>query len=449
VMYTSGSTGQPKGVAIPNRGILRLVVDSDFMTINGDTSFAQLSAQTFDAATLEIWAPLLNGGRCVLLPSGELPDLDMLGDAIRAHRINSMWLTASLFNFVVDNALDLLRPLTSVLTGGEALSVAHVVKANRELPDTQLINGYGPTENTTFTTCYAIPKSFPATAHSVPIGRPISGTTIRIDPVEGVEDGAGELVAMGLGVARGYVGREEETRQRFVFDGERAVAYRTGDLVRETETGLIEFVGRVDDQVKINGHRIEPGEVDTVAQTLPGIAQCRTVLRQSGTTKKLVAYYVGTAEPETLRGALREKLPTFMVPAHLVPVASLPFNENHKLDLSHLPDPLAAVAPARAAGRTLVDEISAIWRNAVPGITEFGPDDNFFDVGGSSVDALIVAKHCEVLVGREVSAVKAFEFPTVRALARYLEHGTTNTEGQAESRAARRRSALKKKRARR
>ncbi len=452
IMYTSGSTGTPKGAVVPNRAILRLVVDTDFMQFDANTRFAQLAAQTFDAATLEIWGPLLNGGCCVMVPQREIPDLDLVRKAIDGHGVNAMWLTASLFNFIIDESAEMLRPLSVLLSGGEALSVPHVVKANRLLPNTQLINGYGPTENTTFTCCYRIPKEFPADASSVPIGTPIRGTSVRVEPVEGEAhaDATGELIAGGKGLALGYLRRPEETAARFVSDPEepsRLVAYRTGDLVRRREDGLLEFLGRLDQQVKINGHRIEPGEIDAVALGIDGVRQMRTVLRVADGQKRLVGYYVGSCSELELRTGLRVSLPDFMLPARLVSVPELPFNANHKLDLDRLPNPFEAKPALRpATSLSLTDEVAAIWRRAVVGIAEFGHDDNFFDVGGSSLDALEVVKECERLVGREISAVKAFEFPTVRALAKFLEQSAESPEVAARSRAQKRRASMAKRR---
>ena len=207
VMYTSGSTGQPKGVAIPHRGIVRLVFGVDYVNLEGEQTFLQLAPVGFDASTFEIWGALLHGHRCVLF-AGRVPELDKLGQTLQRHQVSCLWLTASLFNLVIDERPQILKGVRQVLTGGEALSVDHVRRALQALPDTQLINGYGPTENTTFTCCYRIPRPLDERLRSIPIGRPISNTQVyildgQLNPVPvGVP---GELYVGGDGLARGYL----------------------------------------------------------------------------------------------------------------------------------------------------------------------------------------------------------------------------------------------------
>lgn len=457
VMYTSGSTGRPKGVVVPQRAILRLVVDTDFMPLSEQTRFLQLAPQTFDAATLEIWGPLLNGGCCVLAPPAEVPDPVSLGAIIDEHDVNAMWLTASLFNYLVDHAPQIFRPLQFLLTGGEALSVPHVVRANAALPNTQLINGYGPTENTTFTCCYRIPKDFSADANSVPIGAAIRGTRIRIDtevePEAAATRGVGELIAEGEGVALGYLHRPEETERRFITDAEGdVIGYRTGDLVRQRDDGLIEFVGRRDDQVKLNGFRIELGEIDHAAQRLEGVLDCRTVVRTAADGgRKLLTFYVGTASEDQVRTGLRDELPQYMMPARIARLDSLPLNDNGKLDQQRLPDltdgsALGANGGSLAGAGNTAECVAEIWRRCVSDIGPFGLDDNFFDAGGTSLEIVQVVEQSCALSGREIPVTKAFEFPTVRSFARFLDEGAENSGEAIEVRAGKRKHALARRR---
>ena len=238
VMYTSGSTGRPKGVAVPHRAIVRLLFGIDYARLDASVTLLQMSPTSFDASTFELWGALLHGGRCVLFP-GRVPTAGELGRVIGQHGINTLWLTASLFNAVVDEAPELLSPLEQLLIGGEALSVSHVRRFLEACPRTQLINGYGPTEGTTFSCCYRIPADFDASRASVPIGRPIGNTQgIRAGRVAGAgaRGRGGRAVHCRRGLARGYLNRPGLTAERFVADPHNpepgARMYRTGDLAR-------------------------------------------------------------------------------------------------------------------------------------------------------------------------------------------------------------------------
>ena len=289
------------------------------------TALLQLAPIAFDAATFEIWGALLRGGKLVLHPE-RVPTPDELERVVRASRVTTLWLTAALFDALVDEAPRALAGLRQILTGGEALSVRHLRKAYAELPDVELINGYGPTECTTFAACHAVPRALPEGATSVPIGRPIRNTRayvldLRLRPVPfGVP---GELYLGGDGLALGYVERPRETAARFVPDPfaepPGARLYRTGDRVLLRADGTLEFLGRVDEQIKLRGFRIEPGEVEAALAEQPGVerALVRAVTDEAG-ARTLVAWYVARApapEPEELASALRARLPAPLVPA--------------------------------------------------------------------------------------------------------------------------------------
>ena len=217
-MFTSGSTGKPKGVQVPHRGVTRLVIGADYARFDATRVFLQLAPISFDASTLEIWVLLLHGATCVIAPPG-VQSPNEIGQLVRKHRVTTLWLTSSLYNTVIDLAPSSLSSVSELLIGGEALSPSYVQQGLRLLPQTQIINGYGPTENTTFTCCYRISRSFDEKAPSVPIGRPISNTQVyvldeRQVPVPiGV---AGELYIGGDGLARGYINRPELTAEKFV-----------------------------------------------------------------------------------------------------------------------------------------------------------------------------------------------------------------------------------------
>jgi acyl-coenzyme A synthetase/AMP-(fatty) acid ligase len=360
-----------------------------------------MAPPSFDASTLEVWGPLLNGGCCTVLPAG-IPSLSTLGDAIRRERITVLWLTSSLFNAIIDDEPEMLRGVRLVMTGGEALSSPHVRKAAGLLPETRLLNGYGPTENTTFTTCWEIPRDLPETWGSVPIGRPIAGTRVyvldaarRLAPA-GVP---GELHAAGEGVALGYVGLPELTAERFVPDpfaeepGRRM--YRTGDIVRWLDSGVLEFLGRTDDQVKIRGHRVEPGELEAALQAHPAVRQaCVAVGEDEAAGKFLLAYYtVGRPVPRAeLRRFLEARLPQFLLPRELVEVAAMPLLPSGKVDRGAL---AALWSSRRAAPESagldaprpgMEEQVAAIWRRLL-GRKIISRSDDFFEIGGNSLAA--------------------------------------------------------------
>ncbi|GER90174.1 hypothetical protein KDW_43360 [Dictyobacter vulcani] len=302
VMYTSGSTGTPKGVSVSHKNVVRLVKETTFAQMDERDTFLQLAPVSFDASTLEIWGSLLNGARLVLFPTAR-PSLEELGRVLREQQISVLWLTAGLFHQMVEQQLDALGGVRQLLAGGDALDPGHVQRVLSHCPDTTLINGYGPTENTTFTCCYPMHAGQELNS-SVPIGFPIANTSVylldqRMQPVPvGVP---GELYTGGDGLARGYANRPGLTAERFVpnpFSQEAgARLYRTGDLARYRADGALEFLGRVDTQVKVRGYRIELGEIESVLRQYAGVREVVVQAREDVPgDKRLVAYVV--ADPE-------------------------------------------------------------------------------------------------------------------------------------------------------
>ncbi|HEU4628277.1 MAG TPA: amino acid adenylation domain-containing protein, partial [Gemmatimonadaceae bacterium] len=439
VMYTSGSTGEPKGVMVCHRSVVRLVEGADYVELGPAQTHLQFAPLSFDASTFELWGPLLNGGRLVMLPP-HLPSLRELGDVIREQGVTTLWLTAGLFSQMVDLHLDGLRPLRQLLAGGDVLPMPHVRRVLAELPECRLINGYGPTENTTFTCCHTIVAE-DAHAPSVPIGRPIANTRVyvldaRLQPVPvGV---VGELYAGGDGVARGYLDAPALTAERFVPDpfggAPGARLYRTGDLVRYRRDGTLEFVGRRDDQVKIRGFRVEPLDVESKLVDHPGVKDAAVVARtQAAGDRCLVAYVVGdpdTAPPSAseLRAFLRQRLPEYAVPSAFVHLDALPLTTNGKVDRQALPAPDAARAAhdevdAPPATRT-EETIARVWTEVL-GVERVSVHDNFFDVGGSSLLIVRVQSMLHDALGVDVPMTELFRCPTIRTLARFLEQPTS------------------------
>ena len=426
VMYTSGSTGAPKGVQVEHRSILRLVLGVDYVALGQDTCFLHAAPLGFDASTLELWGPLLNGGRCAIL-TAPVPDARALREAIGGLGADTAWLTAALFNAVVDEDPQALAGLRALFTGGEALSPAHVRRAQAALPALQLHNGYGPTECTTFATTYPIPRDLPENATSIPIGRPIAGTVLHVlgedgAPVAIGEDG--ELFVGGAGLARGYLGRPDLDAERFVLrDGERL--YRTGDVVRWRDDGVLEFLGRADRQLKIRGFRIEPAEIEAALSRQPGVRACAVVDDDGPAGKRLVAYVVGDA-PDTaaLRAALAEQLPEFMVPAAFVVLPALPRTANGKLDRAALPRPALARPTHLGALRAPRGEREAAVCDAfaaVLGLDAVGANDAFFELGGDSLSALRLLHRLRRSGTGDLRPAQLFGAPTPAGIARLLD----------------------------
>jgi amino acid adenylation domain-containing protein len=422
VVFTSGSTGQPKGVIIPHRGILRLVLNTDFMRFDKDLVFLQHSALSFDASTLEIWGPLLNGGLVVIFREDLNPNPDDLKQCIEECGVNALWLTSSLYNSVITEEPSSLMHIRQLLIGGEALSVSHVRIGLEQLTDTQIYNGYGPTENTTFTCIYPIPRQLPKELTQIPIGYPVRGTLCEVfdERMQPVDDGdVGELIAFGDGLACEYLGRPELTAERFVTlncrDGVVRRGYRTGDKVRKRGDGAYEYLGRLDKQVKIDGHRIEPGEIEVFLNALAGVSEARVVAKTGlQGQKRLAAYLVAVEELDidAIRKVLLEELPTFMVPHFLIRVEALPKNKNGKLDESKLPDPFVSNSVPYSPD-SVHSGVVECWLGILG--RKVDSDVNFLDAGGTSLEALALTRALKKRFNAELSDTFVFEYSSIHS----------------------------------
>jgi amino acid adenylation domain-containing protein len=441
ITYTSGSTGRPKGVEITHRAVARLIKAADYATLTPGEVFLQLAPLTFDASTFEIWGSLLNGARLIVMPP-QTPSLRELGQALKHYGVTTLWLTSGLFHLMVDERLEELKGVRQLLAGGDVLSVSHVEKALWGLPDCRLINGYGPTEGATFTCCYTVPRNARLVA-SVPIGGPIANTRVylldrsmRIVPM-GI---AGELFIGGDGLARGYHRRPDLTAERFIPDAFGADPggrlYRTGDLAQYHEDGVVEFLGRLDNQAKIAGYRIEPGEVEAALVRHPAVRQAVVATREvTGGGKRMAAYVVATSGKNLtgheLRLFLAEKLPEFMLPSAFVLLDALPLTPNGKVDRAALPAPeisqpelIESFAPPRTREER---ELAEIWAETL-GVERVGIDDNFFDLGGDSMRSIQVLSKAERR-GMNLTLQSLFERQTIRSLAEVLV-GQNGQDGQ-------------------
>jgi amino acid adenylation domain-containing protein len=437
VMFTSGSTGTPKGVETPHRAIVRLLFGVDYAKFSNQEVFLQLAPLAFDASTLEIWGALLHGARLVVCEPGA-PTPHTLGTLLSRHRVTTMWLTAAMFNFIIDEAPEILRPVRQLLVGGEALSVRHIRRAQELLPDTQLINGYGPTETTTFAACYPIPAPFDERASSIPLGRPIGNTTVyvldrnrQLVPI-GVP---GELFIGGDGLARGYVQQPDQTAAKFVSNPFCADAnqrvdkqrlYATGDLVRYLTDGRLEFIGRSDDQVKIRGFRIEPGEIAAAIGKHPTVQECLVVVWQhGGGEKRLVGYVVPipgqSIRPAELRAWLKQRLPEYMVPAVIIGLTEFPRTANGKVNRKALPQPVFQGETAREHASLDPTELRlcAIW-GKVLGVALVSKDDDFFNLGGHSLSAVRLVTEIEKVFGARLPLSSLFQASTLGQMAHLI-----------------------------
>ena len=431
VMYTSGSTGKPKGVCVPHGAVVRLVCNMNYLQVTAEDVFLHFAPLAFDASTFEIWGALLNGARLVVFPP-YVPSLEELGQAVKAG-VTVLWLTSALFHRMVDGQLENLGGLRHLLAGGDVLSAAHVRKVLESLPELTLTNGYGPTENTTFTCTYSMrgPGSF---GGAFPIGRPISNTSVYVLDPHGnpVPIGVpGELHAGGDGLARGYLNLKELTAQKFVPDPFSTQAgarlYRTGDLVRYRRDGVLEFLGRVDHQLKIRGFRVEPEEIEAVLRDHPAVVDAVCMpWEETPVDKRLVAYAATDGQQVSvndLRRFLQERLPEYMVPASIIQLAELPMTQNGKVDRKALPAPdhrrpeldSGYVAPRTETERT----ITALWQEVLA-VEKVGVNDNFFDLGGHSLYVVLLHNRMKETFQKDLSIVDLFRYPTVGSLAKLL-----------------------------
>ena len=427
IIYTSGSTGKPKGVMIEHKSVIRLVINTNYIEFEEQDSILQTGAIVFDAITFEIWGALLNGIRLYLVPNDKIVNSDKLKESIESFNITTLWLTAALFNQIVDQDESVFDNCRKLLVGGDVLSPKHINTIRRINKNIRMINGYGPTENTTFTTCFVIEREYDT---SIPIGRPVSNTKVyivdkynRLQPI-GI---AGELCTAGDGLARGYLNKPELTAEKFVENpfepGMRM--YRTGDLARWLPDGNIEFLGRMDSQVKIRGFRIELGEIESRLSGHESVKEVIVTAREDADGVKYLCAYIVQDIPTTiseLREYLLKELPEYMIPSYFIRLDRLPLTPNGKVDRKALPETDGSITTGteyQAPGNEVEHKLVEIWKEVLKA-DRIGINDNFFELGGHSLRAVQVINMIYKQFNIKISLAELFKQPTIKNLGEFI-----------------------------
>ena len=445
VMYTSGSTGLPKGVVVPHHAVNRLVINNRYARIDPTDCIAHCSNTAFDASTFEIWAGLLNGARVLIVPERVVLEARDLCEILTRHRVTILWLTSGLFTQYAPSLGGVFGQLRYLITGGDVVDPKIARRVLQHNPPRHLLNGYGPTECTTFSTTFTI-EAIEEDTQSIPIGRPIANAQIYIldDRLQPLPIGVtGELYIAGAGVAQGYLNRPQLTAERFIANpfstDPLSRLYKTGDLGRWRPDGAIEYLGRNDQQVKIRGFRIEPGEIEAHLARNPQVREAAVLARQDVPgDKRLVAYIItdeASLQAQSLRSYLKTLLPDHMIPAAFVNLGSWPLTPNGKLDRKALPVPEEGAYARREyeAPEGEVEEILAeIWQKLLR-LERVGRDDNFFELGGHSLLGIKLMASVEKHFALKAPVITVFRHPTIREMAlliaSMLAHQTESASG--------------------
>ncbi|RKH73007.1 non-ribosomal peptide synthetase/type I polyketide synthase [Corallococcus aberystwythensis] len=424
VLYTSGSTGKPKGVCIPHRGVARLVLDEGFMGFRRDDRVLQAASYAFDASTLEVWGALLNGATLCLVSRETLLSPPLLAAKLRRDAISVAVLSTSLFHQLASAIPDAFGALRVLMVGGDVLDPKWVARVMEQGKPRRLLNSYGPTECTTSATAYEL-HSPPAPDESVPIGRPLARLQLHV-----LDDGeVGELYLGGEGLARGYLNQPGLTAERFLpdpfSDVPGARMYRTGDRVRWREDGNLEFLGRVDHQVKIRGARVELGEIESILRGHARVADAVVRVHEvSPGDKRLVAYVSrrgdAALEDAALRAYLGSKLPDFMLPHAVMVLDRMPLNPSGKVDRQKLPAPHFGGGEGGTPRTPLEQDIARVW-SEVLGTQRTGTQDRFMESGGDSLLAIRLIERLEQAVSVRLPVRTLFDSPNIAELARWVE----------------------------
>lgn len=433
IMYTSGTTGKPKGNLTTHANITRVVKETNYISLSEKDTLLSLSNYAFDGFTFDMYGALLSGAKLVVADQATILHIGKLTETIQKENITVMFVTTALFNLLVDAGTEWMKGIRKVLFGGERSSVSHVKEALAAMGPDRIIHVYGPTETTVFATFYPVNR-IEDSAVSIPIGKPINETNAyiltennRLQPIGAV----GELCLSGTGVSRGYLNRPELTAEKFAphpFNSGETM-YRTGDLARWLPDGNIDFIGRIDDQVKIRGHRIELGEIEEELMRCQGVKEAVVIAKKSGNGDAALTAYVvpeqrAAVSNEEVRRQLARNLPAYMVPDAYMMLEELPLTANGKVNRRLLPE--ADGRPNRTehrAPRNMTEEKLAVIWSEVLGRQQIGIDENFFEIGGHSLKAMAVTSRMLKDLAIDVPVNVLFEKPTIEGLATYIDQG--------------------------
>lgn len=423
VMYTSGSTGKPKGVMIEQKNIIRLVINPNYIKFGNQERILQTGSIVFDACTFEIWSALLNGFELYILSKEDLLNPNFLSNYLLDNKITILWLTAPLFNQLCDINPSMFNSVKYLLTGGDVLSPKHINKAMDYNPNLKIINGYGPTENTTFSCCLNIDKKY---SSNIPIGYPISGTICYVVSNSGTLQPIGvpgELWVGGDGVGRGYLNREDLTSEKFIANpfGDGKI-YKTGDLVRWLPNGTIDFIGRIDNQVKIRGFRVELNEINKTILSYEKVKNSVTIIQNINDNKFICSYIMPKEHlnVEDLKCFMQKTLPNYMIPSYFTIMDNLPITVNGKIDKQKLPIPIF-----KQNKKNIIDAKTPTEKEILSDLVELSfntpisINDNFFDDIG--LDSLNAMQLCSKLYKYNISIQDISNFPTIKLLAEKID----------------------------
>lgn len=437
IMFTSGTSGEPRGVKVPHRGVVRLVRGQSYIHLGTDERVLLTGSLSFDASTFEIWGMLLNGGTLILESQDTILDTERLADKLKERGATLLWSSTAWLNQLIDQKIALFGTLRQVVFGGEIVSPRHIGRLLERHPSLRVVHAYGPTENTTFSTCHTVSDS-ETLGNTICVGRPIANSTVYVvdkNLTSLPAWGWGEIIVGGDGLALGYWEDEEETRRKFTLvkgpNGSRQRVYRTGDIGQLLPNGSIVFRGRADTQVKIRGFRVEPREVEQLLLDQPGIREARVIARGSEREHYLCAYLVAELglDVRTLRDRLKRLVPDYMLPRYLVTLDSLPLNVNGKLDVARLPDEVAASEALPEAPQSATERyLRQAWAEII-GIDEqqVGRNSDFFDLGGHSLKATLLIARVHQERGAVLTLNDIFQHSTLQALAGQIDHAAEST----------------------